>query len=94
MHMFLGINNIGGLSLSVGESKVFATDCVILHGIDIDNRLQFDIHIKSLCKEANQKLRSLYRIRRFLSLNQTKTLYNAYVLFCFKYCPIIWMFSN
>lgn len=92
--MFLGVDNIDGLSLSVGELTVFATNCVRLLGIDIDNRLKFDLHIQSLCKQANQKVRSLYRIRKYLSLNQTETLCNAYVLSYFKYCPIIWMFSN
>ena len=92
--MFLGANNVSGLSLSVGKSKVAANDYVKLLGVYIDNNLKFDVHIESLCKKANQKVRSLYRIRKYLSVNQTKTLCNAYVLSYFNYCPLIWMFSN
>ena len=92
--MFLGGKDVSGLALSVGNLNIKATDYVKLLGVYIDNQLKFDIHIESLCKKANQKVRALFRIRKYLSENQTKSLCDAYVLSCFRYCPLIWMFSN
>ena len=92
--MFLGGKDVSGLALSVGNLNIKATDYVKLLGVYIDNQLKFDIHIESICKKANQKVRALFRIRKYLSENQTKSLCDAYVLSCFRYCPLIWMFSN
>ena len=33
-------------------------------------------------------------VRKFLSQEQTKRLSEAYIMFTFKYCPLIWMFGG
>ena len=44
-------------------------------GIVIDNKLNFKSHLKSICKKANQKLCTLSRISKLLTLNQRKKWY-------------------
>ena len=46
-------------------------DKVIL-GITIDNKLNFDSHIKSMCKETGQKSNALSRISIFLNKDKKK----------------------
>ena len=67
---------------------------VKLLGVCIDNKLNFDIHIRNLCNSANKKLNCFYRIKKYLSIKQRHVLANAYVLSPFNYCPLIWMFCS
>ena len=93
--MFLGVKyNIENLFIEIGSSKIMATDNVELLGITIDNNLSFSSHINKLCKAANNKLSAIIRLRKYLSIPQSKLLVNAYVLSYFTYCPLLWMFCN
>ena len=65
-----------------------------LLGISINGKLNFTKHIANICSLANNRLRVLTRIRRFLSTEETKYLSEAYIMSAFKYCPLIWMFCN
>ena len=67
---------------------------VKLLGIYIDEKLTFKKQIANICSLANNRLRALTRIRRFLSMEQAKYLSEAYTMSAFKYCPLIWMFCN
>ena len=67
---------------------------VKLLGITIDKKRTFTKHIAKICSLANNRLRALTRIRRYLSKEQTKYLFEAYIISAFKYCPLIWMFCN
>ena len=63
-------------------------------GITVDEKLTFTKHIANICSMANNRLRALTRITRFLSTEQTKYLSEAYIMSAFKYCPFIWMFCS
>ena len=65
-----------------------------LLGITIDEKPTLTKRIANLCSLANNRLRALTRIKRFLSTEQTKYLSEAYIMSGFKYCPLIWMFCN
>ena len=67
---------------------------VKLLGVTIDQKLNFDSHVKSFCKKANQKVRALRRIRTFINFKSAKLIYNAYILSAFSYCPLIWTFCG
>jgi len=90
--MFLGVKSKKDLFISFENSKILATDSVELLGVTLDNKLSFSTHIKNLCKTANNKLAAIIRLRKYLSIKQTKLLINSYVLSYFSYCPILWMF--
>ena len=92
--MFLGTKDYNNLSLDIDNSTVSATVEVELLGITIDNKLSFSSHIKKICKNANNKLCAIIRLRNYLSLSQTKLLINSYVLSNFSYCPLLWMFCQ
>ena len=47
-----------------------------------------------MCTKANNKTKALLRIRNYLNPSKAKLLCNTFILSCFNYCPIIWMFSN
>ena len=53
--MFLGLKGQRGLQLNINENKLSATDHVKLLGIEIDNKLKFSNHVKTLCSKVNKK---------------------------------------
>ena len=65
-----------------------------LLGFLLDSKLNFDFHIRSLCKKAGQKLSALVRINHFLAQDQKLLLLNFAVKSQFSYCPLIWMFTS
>ena len=62
--------------------------------ITIDNILTFNEHINNLCRNASYKLYALRRIRKYLTQDQAKLLYNAFINSQFNYAPIILMFCR
>ena len=61
-------------------------------GLTIDNCLTFKGHIDTLCRNASYK--HLRRIRKYLTPNKAKHLYNAFINSQFSYTSIIWMFCR
>ena len=84
------------------ESDVFKFENVCLEntkeelivGIIIDNKLSFDSHIKSMCREAGQKLSALSRISPYLETDKKELLFKSMVKSQFNYCPLVWMFGS
>ena len=62
--------------------------------ITIDSKLNFDSHIKNMCKKTGQKLNALSRMSIFLNKDKKKIIFNVIIKSQFSYCPLIWMFSS
>ena len=65
--------------LNINNIKIRESQNVELLGLIIDNRLTFKDHINMLCRRANYKLHALRRIRKYLTLEKSKLLYNAFI---------------
>ena len=89
-----GVKNKSFLILNINGKVVNSTETVKLLGLTIGNKLSFNQHIETLCRNASLKTKALLRIRRYLNQDQANTLCNVYILSAFTYCPIIWMFCN
>ena len=63
-------------------------------GIYIDNRLNFDYHVRQLCKKTGKKLYALTRVFKYMNIPQRKLIANAFIMSQFSYCPLIWMFNS
>ena len=60
----------------------------------IDKKLNFEKHIKSLCTKAPQKLGVLQRISNLLDVEKKNLLFNSIIKSQFSYCPLAWMFCS
>ena len=60
-----------------------------LLGILLDGKLNFDSHIKSLCKKAGQKHSAFARINHYLTPDQKLLLLNSVLKFQFSYCQLM-----
>ena len=57
---------------SIGTDIVSIEKSVKLLGIHLDNRLNFNLHINTICKSASSQLNALVRLKKFLSFEQKK----------------------
>ncbi len=55
-------------------------------GVDLDNRLIFDIQIENLCKKICSGIGALRRIKPFVPLRSVKLLYTTMIQPYFDYC--------
>ena len=60
----------------------------------LGNILTFNEHINNLCRNTSYKFYALRRIRKYLTQDQAKPLYNGFINSQFNYVPIMWMFSR
>ena len=94
--MFLGskIDN-SKITFAIENKQIKCEREVKLLGITIDEKLTFTRHIANICSLANNRLRALTRIRRFLSTEQAKHLSEAYIMSAYiMLSHVIWMFCN
>ena len=86
------LNNIK--STHVGNEKIESLSAVKLLGIEVDNKLNFNNHINTICRSAANQLNALIRLRRFLGIAERKALIQSFVLSYFNYCPLLWMLPS
>ena len=92
-YMCLGKDSASHLLRFCGEDLVTSELETVL-GIQIDNKLNFENHIKSLCSKASQKLGALQRISNMLDTQKKNLLFNSIIKSQFSYCPLVWMFCS
>ena len=92
--MFLGLKGDLKLCIDINGNVVQMTDSVKLLGITIDSKLNFNEHVKSICKKTSNKVRAFSRIAPNLEYEKSTILYNSFILSNFNYCPLIWMFCG
>ena len=81
-------------TLKIGDKIIKASSSVKLLGVQIDDQLNFNLHIFNICRSAANQLNALIRLKRFLDFEEKKTLINSYFYSNFNCCPLIWMFSS
>ena len=63
-------------------------------GVTIDKKLNFEGHIRKMCKKSGQILNTLSRISTFLNKDLKRIIFNAMIKSQFGYRPLIWMLSS
>ena len=80
--------------VSIENVSIKTSEKVKLLGITIDSNLNFDEHVKTICKKASTQLKILFRFRSFLGLKEKETLYRTFILSNFNFCPVVWNFCS
>ena len=93
--MFLSkYKSIEKRNMSFDGKTIKSSDTVELLGITLDKNIKFIRHIQNICHKANNKTKALFRIRKFLNLEQAQVLAEAYISSNFRNNPLIWMFCG
>ena len=80
--------------LMLDDIELLPKSSVKLLGVILDNKLNFNEHIKNICKVSSRNTNCLARIRKHINIKQSKLLYNAYIKSAFGYAPLVWMFCQ
>ena len=69
-------------TMNIGNEKIesLSLSAIKLLGIEIDNKLNFNNHINTICRSAANQLNALIRLRRFLGIEERKALIQSFVL--------------
>ena len=67
---------------------------VKLLGVELDDKLKFDIQVSSMYKKAAKQLNALKRIGHLLDQSCRLTIFRAYIMSNFNYCPLVWHFCS
>ena len=82
------------LWVKVGDERIWESQSEKLLGITVDKNLSFNLHLKTLCKNVNQKVSALARVVRFLPFHKRHIILKTFIESQFSYCPLVWMFCS
>ena len=68
--MFLRLKGRRRLRLNINDNKLSATDPVKLLGIEVDNKLKFNKHVKTLCSKVTKKISAFSRLKMYILENR------------------------
>ena len=80
--------------ITVDNQQINVVSSVKLLGLQLDEKLNFNLHISNICKSAANQQNALIRLKKFMNFEEKKTLINSYFMANFKYCPLVWMLFN
>ena len=78
--MFLGLKGQRRLRLNINGNKLSETDHVKLLGIEVDNKLKFNKHAKTLCSKVTKKISAISRLNTYISREQALTICNTVLI--------------
>ena len=77
-----------------GNTVLVSEKHVQVLGVIIDSKLNFSLHVSSICTKAARQLNALARISNYLDESARKIIYNSFVASNFNYCPLVWHFCG
>ena len=80
--------------MKVGDEMIWESQSEKLLGMTVDKRLNFNLHLKNLCKKVNQKISALARLVRILPFHKRHLILKTFIESQFSYCPLVWMFCS
>ena len=87
-------SDLTNTNFQVDNQVIKSVSPVELLGIQIDDKLNFNIYITKISKSAANQLNALIRLKQFLSFHAKEVLINSYIISNFNYCPLVRMFSS
>ena len=74
-----GPANTDDIQLKIGQDKLILTTTYIFLRLNLDNKIKFTSHIKSIVSEGAKSNGILYIVRKFLSMEAGIDFYYAFV---------------
>ena len=63
-------------------------------GATLDDKLNFNEHVRNMCQTASCQINALKRISNFLNEQCRMHVYKSFISANFNYCHIIWLFCG
>ena len=96
---FQGIILCGGreqktININVGESDICFVSKIEVLGVIVDDKLNFNDHVKRICSKASAQISALQRLTGLIDLPSRKAIYSTFIAANFNYCPLVWFFTS
>ena len=75
------------LGLVINDTQVNSTDSITILGVIVDNKLNFNDHIYTLCAKAGKQLNALQRLSKSLDKDSKLAIYKSFIMSNFNFCP-------
>ena len=82
------------LAISINDVDIKPNNSVKLLEIALDNKLNFEKHISSICRSGNCQSNELFRLKKFPGFKEKKILIESFVYSNFNYCTLVWHSCN
>ena len=79
---------------NIENEKIWESNKQKLLGLDIDRNLNFNEHVSSFYRKADNKLSVLATLSNFMSYKQSRILLKTFTEYQFGCCSLIWMFHS
>ena len=72
--------NLTNINFQVENQMIKSVSSIELLGIQIDDKLNFNLHISKICKSAANQLNTLIRLKQFLNFRAKEVLINSHII--------------
>ena len=86
--------NVEDFNIIVDNDALNLIDSMIVLGVDIDDKLNFNSHVSNMCNKAGRQLNILQRLKGSLGYASRLSIYKSFIMSNFNYCPVVWMFTS
>ena len=81
--------------ITVDNQQIKLVPSVKLLDLQLDEKLDFNLHISIISKSAVKQQNALIRLKKFMNFEEKKILINnCYFMANFNYCSLVWMLSS
>ena len=77
------------ISLPISGTLIESKENIDILGVNLDSKLNFNDHVKSICARASYQINALKRIAKFINTDSRLKIYKAFIRAHFSYCPVV-----
>ena len=89
--ILLSRHNIETFNINIGDHIISRNNTLKILGITLDEKLNFNEHIRNICQTSSRQINALRRISKFLNQQCREKVYKSFINANFGYCPLEWM---
>ena len=84
----------GGLDIKIKGKVIENVNKIKLLGVNVDENMNFAVHISEMCKKASRKVGVLMRLRNLIPVAAKVTIFKTSILSHLTYCQLVWHFCK
>ena len=89
--ILLSRHNIETFNINIGNNIISRHNILKILGITLDEKLNFNEHIRNICQTSSRQINALRRISKILNQQCREKVYKNFINANFGYCPLVWM---
>ena len=87
-------SNFGNIPLTLDNQAIKSFPSADLLGINLDDKLIFNLHVTNICRSAANQLNVLIKLKSYLSFHAKRILISSYIIANFDQCSLVSIFST